>query len=53
MPLKYTRSKGKPAIKWGDKGKPYTYKAGSKSSREQAKEKALRQMKAIKANQGK
>jgi len=38
--------------KWGKSGKKYYYKCGSKTSRENAKEKALRQGRAIYANRG-
>jgi hypothetical protein len=50
MPLRYTTYKGKAAVKWGESGKPYTYKKGSKSSIRRAKKRALRQARAIKAN---
>lgn len=50
MPLKYTTHKGKPAVKWGDSGKPYTYKRGNKRSLKRAKKKAYKQMRAIKSN---
>jgi hypothetical protein len=38
--------------KWGNSGKKYYYKCGSKISLEHAKEKALRQGRAIYANRG-
>jgi hypothetical protein len=50
MPLKYTTHEGKPAVKWGKSGKPYTYKRGSSRSIKRAKRRAMRQARAIKAN---
>lgn len=50
MPIKYTTYKGKPAVKWGDEGKPYTYRRGKKRSLKRAKRRAKRQGRAIKAN---
>ncbi len=50
MPVKRTTKNGKPAYKWGDSGKAYTYTAGDKSSRTRAKNKALKQGRAIKSN---
>lgn len=50
MPLKYTTYKGKPAVKWGKSGKPYRYTRGNKSSLTRAKNKAMKQARAIKAN---
>jgi len=50
MPIKHTTYKGKPAVKWGNAGKPYTYKRGNKGSLNRAKKKVLRQARAIKAN---
>jgi len=47
MPLKRTTKNGQPAYKWGDNGKAYKYTAGNKSSRERAKNKALKQGRAI------
>jgi hypothetical protein len=51
MPVKRTTSGGKPAYKWGDSGKPFTYEAGNAQSRGQAKAAAERQGRAIRANQ--
>ena len=39
------------AIQWGKHGKKYGYKIGNKKSRTTARNKALRQMRAIKVNQ--
>ena len=50
MPIKYTTYKGKPAVKWGQTGKPYIYKKRNKKSLARAKKKVLRQARAIKAN---
>lgn len=52
MPLMRCTKNGKPAYKWGESGKPYTYTPGNEASRERAKNKAIRQGRAIKANQG-
>ena len=49
MPVKKTTKDGKPAFKWGDKGKPYVYTPGNKASRERAKELAAKQGRAIKS----
>ena len=43
MPVKRTTKDGKPAYRWGDSGKAYTYTPGDKSSRERAKRKAEKQ----------
>lgn len=50
MPVKRTTKNGKPAYRWGDSGKAYTYTAGNKASREQAKAKARRQGRAAYAS---
>ena len=48
MPLKRSTTKGgKPCFKWGDAGKCYPYTAGDKNSRERAKNKAMKQGRAI------
>lgn len=52
MPVKRCQRDGKPGYKWGDEGKCYTYTPGDDSSREQAKNKALEQGQAIKAQDG-
>ena len=49
MPLKRTTKNGRPAFKYGDSGKAYSYKPGDKTTRELAKKKALRQGRAMKA----
>lgn len=43
MPVHRTTSQGQPAWQYGTQGKKYTYKAGSKASREAAKKKAIKQ----------
>ena len=50
MPVHRTTKDGKPAYQWGDSGKKYTYEPGNVSSREQAKQKAARQGRAVQAN---
>ena len=50
MPIKRCTSGGRPGYKWGDSGKCYTYTPGDKRSRERARERALRQARAIQAN---
>jgi hypothetical protein len=50
MPVKRTTKNGKPAYRWGDSGKAYTYTAGNKSSRERAKSKAREQGRAARAS---
>ncbi len=52
MPLMKCTENGKPGYKWGESGKCYTYTPGNEISRNNAKEKALKQARAIKANQG-
>ncbi len=52
MPIHRTTKNGKPAYQYGTRGAKYTYKSGSKSSRDAAKRKALRQALAIKARTG-
>jgi citrate lyase beta subunit len=47
MPLKYTRVKGKPAVKWGEKGKPYPYTPGNDASKKRAIKKAMAQAAAM------
>lgn len=53
MPVKNCLSDGKPGYKWGDQGHCYTYTPGDESSRKRAKEKAVKQGQAVKANQSK
>ena len=50
MPLKRCSSDERPGWKWGDSGKCYTYIRGDAQSESQAKSKALRQGRAMKAN---
>jgi hypothetical protein len=47
MPLHRVQYHNKPAYRWGRRGHAYTYKAGSKASRERAKRKAIKQGLAI------
>lgn len=47
MPIIRTTSGGKPAYKYGESGKPYTYTAGDAASRKAARDKAARQGRAI------
>lgn len=44
--------KGYRAYRWGNEGTVYEYKVGNEKAREEAKEKALRQGRAIEANRG-
>ena len=43
MPIKRVIVKGKPAYKWGDTGKAYTYTSGDEASRKRAKKRAIKQ----------
>lgn len=43
MPIKACTLDGKPGFKWGDSGKCYTYKHGSKPSAKSARDKAAKQ----------
>lgn len=47
MPIKRTTVGGKPAYKYGDSGKAYTYTAGDERSRKAAKAKAAKQGRAM------
>jgi len=49
MPFQNCRKAGKPGIRWGSKGRCYTYTAGDKESIARAKKKAEAQMIAIQA----
>ena len=49
MPVHSCSEGGKPGFKWGSKGKCYTYNPNSAESRKSAKNKAIRQGRAIKA----
>lgn len=51
--LERCRKNGKPAYRWGPEGKPYTYTAGDKPSRERAKRRAESQGRQMKANKRK
>lgn len=51
MPFKIFKKKGKHYIKWGDSGKPYQFNPNSKKSTEDARKKAEKQMRAIRASQ--
>ena len=50
MPLKRCSSKGKPGFKWGDSGKCYVYNPNDPTSKEDAKNEALRQGRAIESS---
>ena len=50
MPVKSCQKSGKPGFKWGDSGYCYTYTSGNKQSKEQARQKAIRQGRAIQVN---
>lgn len=50
MPVQKCVKNGKPGYRWGKEGKCYFYTLGNKQSREKAKEKAIKQGKAIKSN---
>jgi hypothetical protein len=52
MPIQVCKANGKPGYKYGDEGKCYTYKAGSKSSRKRAKQQAINQGLAIEQERG-
>jgi len=43
MPVKQVVVSGKPAYRWGEHGKAYTYTPGNATSRERAKKKAINQ----------
>lgn len=53
MPIQRVVMNGKPGYRWGDDGKVYTYKAGDVKSRTAAKNRALRQGRAIEASRKK
>jgi len=52
MPIKRCQRNGRPGFKWGDEGKCYTYEPGNKDSREAARQRALKQARAIRARGG-
>jgi hypothetical protein len=43
MPIKRVTENGKPAFRWGDSGKAYSYTPGDAASRLKAKKKAIAQ----------
>lgn len=51
MPVQRCQSDGKPGYKWGASGHCYTYTAGNKESREEARHKAEQQGAAIQLHQ--
>jgi hypothetical protein len=51
MPIKQCQSDGKPGFQWGESGKCYTYTPGDKASRERARQKALKQGRAVEASE--
>jgi hypothetical protein len=53
MPLTRSTKNGKPGYKWGKSGKVYTYTPGNNASKERAKQKALRQGRAIEVSKAK
>ena len=53
IPVKDCQKDGKKGFKWGDSGKCYTYTPGNKQSKERARQKAIRQGRAIQVNKAK
>lgn len=53
MPVERTTVNGKPAYRWGKKGRAYTYTVGDAKSRTAAKNRALKQGRAIEASKKK
>lgn len=53
MPIGHCEANGKPGFKYGNNGKCYTYTPGNKASEKAAKEKAILQGVAVRANGGK
>lgn len=51
MPIMKCQKNGKPGYKWGASGKCYTYTRGNEQSRKKARQKVLKQMRAIQRNQ--
>ncbi len=49
MPVQSCTENDKPGFRWGNKGKCYTYTSNNKSSLQKAKNKAIKQGKAIKS----
>lgn len=52
MPVHRGRDSSGSFYRWGQRGKKYYYTTNSQNSRDNAKEKALRQGRATKANRG-
>jgi hypothetical protein len=52
MPIQRVTKNGKPAYRYGDEGKAYTYSAGNVAGRKRAKRKAIQQGLAIARRQG-
>ena len=50
MPVKSCQKDGKPGWKWGDSGYCYTYTKGNKESSKRARQKAIKQGRAIQVN---
>ena len=53
MPVTECQENNKPGFKWGDENKCYTYNPNDKTSKEQARKKAIKQGVAITISQGK
>lgn len=51
MPVQPCQSNGKPGLRWGRRGKCYTYTAGDSASRRRAHNLAAKQGRAVKAGQ--
>jgi hypothetical protein len=52
MPIQACKANGKPGYKYGEEGKCFTYKTGSKTSRKRAKQQAINQGLAIEQERG-
>ena len=50
MPVQKCMANGRPGFKWGKSGKCYTYTPGNDKSRDQAKQKAEHQGRAVRAS---
>jgi len=50
MPLQRCQKNGRPAFRWGKTGKCYAYRESDPASRRAARERALRQARAIEAS---
>ena len=53
MPVEQCSSRGRPGYRWGKSGKCYVYNPNSTQSKVAARNKAEKQGRAVKANQGK